>query len=64
MYITEQFINKLVGNIVNHRSIPIRPVRFMMGNIGNDDDPNTDLIRDRCSCNQIDIGDYYDSDNE
>jgi hypothetical protein len=55
MLLTEQFINKLIHDIVTRREVPIRASRFIIGKIGNDDDPNTTLIRDRCACNQADL---------
>lgn len=55
MFITEQYINKLVKDIISTRDVPIRAAEFMTGDIGNDDDPNTKLIKDRCSCNQADV---------
>lgn len=55
MSISEGYINQLVSDIVSKREHPIQATKFIVGDIGNDDDPNTKIIKDKCNCNLADV---------
>lgn len=57
MAVAEEYINNLLKNIISQREVPVRAAKFMVGKIGNDDDPNTKLIQNRCDCKQADVKD-------